>query len=293
MIRGGRSQKRPFKGERSGLTEELTFPAIPQGHFTDRPIILEGMIEGHHVQRIYVDGGSSSEIMYEHCFRNFNTGIRSRLRKCKAPLVGFSGKTYHPLGIVEDRNEESQSSRIYHPFYDQIPNNPWNHNNETSREAFWLKEGIIRKVRHPEWVANVIPIRLESGAWKVQVDYSSLNKVCAKDMYPFLEEGKELIEGNYAPEMRQERKYKEEIMDATASFHKFRITHLPKTLNPKAKVLTGLATIKLEFLNQEVSVGIKTRPSAEETSSNKKGKAVSNVPGAKPTTTGRQVEVIE
>ncbi|GKC73395.1 reverse transcriptase domain-containing protein [Tanacetum coccineum] len=57
------------------------------------------------------------------------------------------------------------------------------------------------------------------------------------------------MEGSYAPAMRQERKYKEEIMDATAPFHRFRITHLPKILNPKAEVLTGLATIKLESLN--------------------------------------------
>ncbi|GKD02039.1 hypothetical protein Tco_1172313 [Tanacetum coccineum] len=56
----------------------------------------------------------------------------------------------------------------------------------------WLKERIIRKVWHPKWVANALPIRLASGVWKVQVDYSSLNKVCAKDMYPFPEEGKGL-----------------------------------------------------------------------------------------------------
>ncbi|GKA29211.1 hypothetical protein Tco_0715456 [Tanacetum coccineum] len=56
----------------------------------------------------------------------------------------------------------------------------------------------------------------------------------------------------------------------------------PKILNSKAEVLTGLATIKLEFLNQEVSVSIKTRPSVEETSSSKEEKSASNVPGAKP-----------
>ncbi|GJZ51818.1 hypothetical protein Tco_0606333 [Tanacetum coccineum] len=55
----------------------------------------------------------------------------------------------------------------------------------------------------------------------------------------------------------------------------------PKNLKPKSKS-GGLATIKLEFLNQEVSVGIKTRPSIEETSSSKKGKATSKAPGAKP-----------
>ncbi|GKC83388.1 hypothetical protein Tco_1139105, partial [Tanacetum coccineum] len=52
-------------------------------------------------------------------------------------------------------------------------------------------------------------------------------------------------------------------MDATTSFHRFQIMYLPKALIPKAEVLTGLATIKLEFLNQEVSVGVKTRPSVE------------------------------
>ncbi|GJR85991.1 hypothetical protein Tco_0210002 [Tanacetum coccineum] len=43
----------------------------------------------------------------------------------------------------------------------------------------------------------------------------------------------------------------------------------------------GLATIKLEFSNYEVSMGIKTRPLVEETSSSKKGKTTSNVPSIK------------
>ncbi|GKD18212.1 hypothetical protein Tco_1207370 [Tanacetum coccineum] len=90
------------------------------------------------------------------------------------------------------------------------------------------------------------------------------------------------IEGNHTPTMEQERKYKEEIINATAPFHMFRITYLPKILNSKAEVLTGLATIKLEFLNQEVSVSIKTRPSVEETSSSKEEKSASNVPRIKP-----------
>ncbi|GJW83927.1 hypothetical protein Tco_0157072 [Tanacetum coccineum] len=56
----------------------------------------------------------------------------------------------------------------------------------------WLKEGLIRKVQYPEWIDNTIPIKLASGTWKVQVDYSSLNKVCTKDMYPLSEEGEGL-----------------------------------------------------------------------------------------------------
>ncbi|GKC71228.1 reverse transcriptase domain-containing protein [Tanacetum coccineum] len=71
------------------------------------------------------------------------------------------------------------------------------------------------------------------------------------------------VEGNRVPKAKETKKYKEEVMDAMASFHKLRITYLPKALSPKAEVLIGLATIKLEFLNQKVSVGVKTRPSVE------------------------------
>ncbi|GJX27133.1 reverse transcriptase domain-containing protein [Tanacetum coccineum] len=104
-----------------------------------------------------------------------------------------------------------------------------------------------------------------------------------KDFHVFMDSPKLVaqIEGNHTPATEQERKYKKETLDATAPFHRFRITHLPKILNSKVEVLIGLATIKLEFLNQEVSVGIKTRPSVEKTSSNKKGKSTRNVPGAK------------
>nr|GEW21229.1 hypothetical protein [Tanacetum cinerariifolium] len=47
------------------------------------------------------------------------------------------------------------------------------------------EEGLIRKVQYPEWIANTIPIKLANRTWKVQIYYSSLNKVCAKDMYPY------------------------------------------------------------------------------------------------------------
>ncbi|GJW54237.1 hypothetical protein Tco_0098322 [Tanacetum coccineum] len=103
MINGGRNHKRLYEVERSGLTEELTFPSIPRNRLTDEPIILEEMIEGHQARRIHVDGGSSLEIMYEHCFKKFSVNVRSRLRKCKSSLVGFLGEVYHPLGLVDLR----------------------------------------------------------------------------------------------------------------------------------------------------------------------------------------------
>ncbi|GJU66900.1 reverse transcriptase domain-containing protein [Tanacetum coccineum] len=57
------------------------------------------------------------------------------------------------------------------------------------------------------------------------------------------------VKGSRVPATEQEKRYREEIMDATTPFHRVRITHLLKILNTKSEMLTGLATIQLEFLN--------------------------------------------
>ncbi|GJU13609.1 hypothetical protein Tco_1136005 [Tanacetum coccineum] len=103
MIRQEENHKRSFEERRSGVMNELTFPAIPQSQLTDEPIILERIIEGNQVRRILVDGESLSEIMYEHYFRNLSVNIRSRLRRCRILMIGFSGETYHPLGVIDLR----------------------------------------------------------------------------------------------------------------------------------------------------------------------------------------------
>ncbi|GJU68094.1 hypothetical protein Tco_1254353 [Tanacetum coccineum] len=35
--------------------------------------------------------------------RDLDVNIRSRLRRCKALMIGFSGETYHPLGLISLR----------------------------------------------------------------------------------------------------------------------------------------------------------------------------------------------
>ncbi|GJT27483.1 reverse transcriptase domain-containing protein [Tanacetum coccineum] len=534
MIREGGNRKRSFEEERSGLTDELTFPVIPQNQLTDEPIILEGIIEGNQVRRILVEGESSSEIMYEHCFRNLDVSIRLRFKRCEIPMVGFLGETYHPLVIIDLRvtmGRVGRNKMVLMEFaiikcrspYNVIigrtgmrslgavgstihsmikfPTNQGIVTMETSREALWECQQLERvqgSWKEVQWrqreeqmsrIREQVILRTKSNSkrgpdsgpvsFEKHRAKKTQGRVCAKDMYPFSEEGEELaslmgypykcflripkeysqirmaeddeektgfhteegvycfthmpkelknsaatlqrmmekvlvdqrgqnmeiyleevvikskseldlfqdveetlrklkrvnividpvtssfgeakgsvvkkfsgqgeqvqeildeneggtlnlnkelqakstptprawrlylgketieeglaasanqgmkdlhvfidsltlvprVEGNHTPATEQERKYKEEIMDATTLFHRFRITHVPKILNLKVEVLTGLATIKLEFLNQEVSVGIKIRPLVEETSSNKKGKAPSNAPGAKP-----------
>ncbi|GKA53620.1 hypothetical protein Tco_0746935 [Tanacetum coccineum] len=116
----------------------------------------------------------------------------------------------------------------------------------------------------------------DEGTSRLKIDFGKTNSN-AKGMDVVLEQrSKQRRFGcgdnskrNIVPRTKETKKYREEVMDATASFHRFRITYLPKALSPKAEVLIGLATIKLEFLNQEVSVGVKTRPLVEVEDNNK------------------------
>ncbi|PWA82285.1 ribonuclease H-like domain-containing protein [Artemisia annua] len=87
--------------EEGWMKAPITFPPITTEDLSDEPLIMEGDIAGYLVRRIYVDEGSSVDVMYEHCFNNLSADIKERLRETSTSLVGFSGETNKPLGKIE------------------------------------------------------------------------------------------------------------------------------------------------------------------------------------------------
>ncbi|GJW36484.1 reverse transcriptase domain-containing protein [Tanacetum coccineum] len=63
-------------------------------------MIIEAEVGGHFIHRMYVDGGSALEIMYEHCFNKLLPEVKSKMVLATAPLIGFSGKIIWPLGQI-------------------------------------------------------------------------------------------------------------------------------------------------------------------------------------------------
>ncbi|GKD66139.1 hypothetical protein Tco_1308247 [Tanacetum coccineum] len=47
---------------------------------------------------MYVDGGSSTEELYEHCFNQLRPEIKNQMVSVTTSLTGFSGETIWPLG---------------------------------------------------------------------------------------------------------------------------------------------------------------------------------------------------
>ncbi|GJV20773.1 reverse transcriptase domain-containing protein [Tanacetum coccineum] len=78
--------------------KEITFPPLTANKGTEGPLVIEAEIGGHAVHRMYVDGGSSMEVLYEHCFNRLRPEIKSQMVPATTSLTGFSGETIWPLG---------------------------------------------------------------------------------------------------------------------------------------------------------------------------------------------------
>ncbi|GKD93578.1 reverse transcriptase domain-containing protein [Tanacetum coccineum] len=92
------------KAERSRVSFPcITFSEddlIPENCSGDDPLIITADVGITHIHRIYVDGGSSAEIMYEHCFEQLTSGEKKAMRPPTAPLVGFARQISWPLGLI-------------------------------------------------------------------------------------------------------------------------------------------------------------------------------------------------
>ncbi|GJY13911.1 hypothetical protein Tco_0383220 [Tanacetum coccineum] len=71
---------------------------IPEHYHGDNPLIIKANIRGCMIHRIYVDGGSSTEIMYEHCFQQLSNEARASIRALTSPNeAGVIASTVHLL----------------------------------------------------------------------------------------------------------------------------------------------------------------------------------------------------
>nr|GFA05215.1 reverse transcriptase domain-containing protein [Tanacetum cinerariifolium] len=96
----------------------ISFPTLGEEDGTKGPMIIEAEMGGHCVHRIYVDGGSSSEILYEHCFSKFLAGgivtlQSSRIIPLECSMVSEPGVSRSSINQV--REEKIQVA--IHPEY--------------------------------------------------------------------------------------------------------------------------------------------------------------------------------
>nr|GEZ11407.1 reverse transcriptase domain-containing protein [Tanacetum cinerariifolium] len=80
------------------LVREITFPPLATSSGAEGPLVIEVEISRHMIHRMYVDGGSSMEILYEHCFNRLRHEVKNQMVPTTTSLTGFSEETIWPLG---------------------------------------------------------------------------------------------------------------------------------------------------------------------------------------------------
>nr|GEY07983.1 hypothetical protein [Tanacetum cinerariifolium] len=95
--------------------KEITFPPLAASSGTEGSLVIEAEMGGYIIHRMYVDGGSSMEILYEHCFNRLRSEIKSQMVLATTSLTGFSSETIWPLGqlrllvIIGDTNHSTRA----------------------------------------------------------------------------------------------------------------------------------------------------------------------------------------
>ena len=101
-------RKRPRDGEIISFSEKDQ--GTVQGPHDDA-IVLSLKINAHRVKRILIDTGSSADILYLPAFKLMGYDIKN-LRKIQTPLIGFTGDSLQPEGLIQMRVEFGTASRV-------------------------------------------------------------------------------------------------------------------------------------------------------------------------------------
>nr|GEV88643.1 reverse transcriptase domain-containing protein [Tanacetum cinerariifolium] len=51
----------------------------------------------------------------------------------------------------------------------------------------WMKAGIVRPVKYPTWISNLVLVKKVDGTWRMCIDFKNPDASCPKDYYPLPE----------------------------------------------------------------------------------------------------------
>nr|GFB08883.1 reverse transcriptase domain-containing protein [Tanacetum cinerariifolium] len=136
MVRSWHRTVKQKKTQSFEQGREITFPPLANINGTEGPLVIEAEIGGHTIHRMYIDGGSSMEILYEHCFNRLRPDIKKQMVPATASLTGFSGETTWPLGqlkLLVTIGDATHSTKAWINFmivkslspYNSIIGRPW------------------------------------------------------------------------------------------------------------------------------------------------------------------------
>nr|XP_043615953.1 uncharacterized protein LOC122587854 [Erigeron canadensis] len=99
MIRGKtKYEKRKAEVLEPWRMVSISFP--PVRAVSSDPVVIQARVANFEVRKVYLDNGSSSDIIYDHCFQKLPQRVRDLKRPSRTQLVSFMGESNRPVGEV-------------------------------------------------------------------------------------------------------------------------------------------------------------------------------------------------
>ncbi|GJQ90646.1 hypothetical protein Tco_0001785 [Tanacetum coccineum] len=159
------------QGQSYGNSDDPTMvEVLGEEDGTEGPMIIVAEIGGHFIHRIYVDGGSASEILYEHCFNRLrpehstSTWMNFVVVRSPSPHNGIirrpgklEDRTWVPQHLVEHHlNVQEGCSPVRQKKRSQAPER-----NKAILEEVgkFMDAGIMKEVHYHSWLSNPVMVK--------------------------------------------------------------------------------------------------------------------------------------
>ncbi|KAD5802628.1 hypothetical protein E3N88_13988 [Mikania micrantha] len=93
------SRKRCAETRISWICTPLTVPTN-DGFYSTRSFNITTLVGKYKMRRIFINTGSSSDILYEHTFRRMSWEDQQAMERVDYPVMGFSGERVKPMGKI-------------------------------------------------------------------------------------------------------------------------------------------------------------------------------------------------
>ncbi|CAA0840982.1 Unknown protein, partial [Striga hermonthica] len=168
-------------------------------------LIITAPICGIPVHRIMVDTGAYTSILMLKAFNKLGIDP-AEVRPCNDRVHGFNGSVALPLGEITlpirfGGNEQTSKDmkgidpkvachrlnidKTVKPVIQKRRKLGPDRQLALEEEVNKLVDNkFVKETKYPTWVSNPVLVKKASGAWRLCIDFSDLNKACPKDSYP-------------------------------------------------------------------------------------------------------------
>ena len=152
MVQSWQRKTRQKVSQKFSHRSEISFPTLTADNAVDEPLTIEINAGGHDIHRMYIDGGASADILYEHCFQRLRPEIKRQLNPATTSLTGFSGEKIWPivqLRLLVIVGDKQHSTTTWMNFMVIRSPSPYNHS--------WKTRNIrnTRGAIHGTWDAQI------------------------------------------------------------------------------------------------------------------------------------------